>query len=191
MLAQLTTVKSRLGITDSTDDTLLTGLIQQASAVFDQYCNRTLARAVGATHQFRGDETEISLKSYPIETATSFHLKTREADGWQLLEDVDYVVRNDCVLSLDAPLGSSRDQGRVTYTGGYVLPGTSPGSGQTALPKDVENACVEQACAWYRARNRGGISSVSGAGTSITQDAGLSLLELVKGTLNFYRRLQL
>jgi hypothetical protein len=30
--------------------------------------------------------------------------------------------------------------GRVTYTGGYVLPGASPGAGQTALPDDLESA---------------------------------------------------
>ena len=90
-----------------------------------------------------------------------------------------------------APLGTSWEQGRVTYTGGYVLPGTSPGAGQTALPKDIENACVEQVCFWYRARNRGGISSASGGGSSISQDAGLELLPIVANTLQPYRRLQL
>ncbi len=191
MLAQLTTLKARLGITDSTDDTLLTGLIQQASAIFDQFCNRTFARAAGLTHVFRGDETEIAVRCYPIETVTSFQLKTRETDGW-VLQSVDgYIIRNDCIISLETALGTSRDAAEVIYTGGYVLPGTSPGAGQNALPADIESACVEQVCAWYRARNRGGISSASGAGSSIAQDGGLNLLDIVTATLTPYRRLQL
>lgn len=196
MLAQLTTVKARLGIADSTDDTFLTGLIQQADVIFDQYCNRTFARAAGLTQHFRGDEMEIAVKSYPVETVTSFHLKTREADGWVLQSDVDYVIRNDCIISLEVPLGSSRDQAEVTYTGGFVLPGTSPGAGQTALPKDIENACVEQVCYWYRTRNTQGVASMSGGGTSVAFDpksvvTPLSLLPLVANTLQPYRRLQL
>lgn len=196
MLAQLTTVKARLGIADNTDDTLLTGLIQQASAVFDQFCNRTFARAVGATQQFRGDEMEVSVKCYPIEAVTSLHLKENEADGW-VAQDVDFVIRNDCVISLFVPIGgSSRDQARVTYTGGYVLPGTSPGAGQTALPKDIENSCVDQVCAWYRQRNTQGVANLSGGGSSISFDpksvvAPLALLAVVQTTLQPYRRLQL
>ena len=36
---------------------------------------------------------------------------------------------------------------RVTYTGGYVLPGATPGAGQAALPADLEWAAVEQVAA--------------------------------------------
>lgn len=32
---------------------------------------------------------------------------------------------------------------RVTYTGGYVLPGAQVGAGQAALPADLESAAVE------------------------------------------------
>ncbi len=192
MLAQLATVKSRIGITDSTDDTLLTGLIDQAGALFDQFCNRTFARAVDAVDEFRAGETDIALRHLPIETVKSFEIKSTETDGWEVPSlAVDYIIRNSCVISLAAALGTWRDQARVTYTGGYVLPGTTPGAGQLALPKDIENACVEQVGYWYRARNRGGISSASGGGSSITQDAGLTLLPIVASTLQSYRRLQL
>jgi hypothetical protein len=34
--------------------------------------------------------------------------------------------------------------GRLTYTGGYVLPGTAPGAEQKVLPADVEDAAIEQ-----------------------------------------------
>ena len=51
MLAQLTTLKTRLGITDTTDDTLLTNLIKFASGRFDRECNRSFERAANATER--------------------------------------------------------------------------------------------------------------------------------------------
>jgi hypothetical protein len=63
-------------------------------------------------------------------------------------------VRRACVISLLTPLGIASQQARVTYTGGYVLPGATPGAGQTALPAELEQACVEQAAYWYQNRHR-------------------------------------
>ena len=52
LLTQLTTVKTRLGISDTTDDTLLTNLIQFASARFKRDTNRALERAANTTEEF-------------------------------------------------------------------------------------------------------------------------------------------
>src|SRR5215210_6886740 len=142
LLAQLTTVKNRLRITDATDDTLLTNFIESASARFDAECHRSFERAVNAVEEFSGDVTEIRVARYPIESVSQFHMKENETDGWALQNDVDYVIRRSCVISLGAPFGSEREQAKVTYTGGYVLPGSTPGAGQTALPDDLEHACV-------------------------------------------------
>jgi hypothetical protein len=191
MLTELATVKARLGIADATDDALLTGYIQQASAMFERHCNRVFARTVAATQEFPANELEIALRYYPIEVISAIHLKTSEDGGWELQSDVAYLLRGACILSFSSPLGSSRVQARVTYTGGYVLPGTAPGAGQIALPKDVENACVEQVCYWYRARHRGGINSASGGQASIGLESGLGLLRVVKDTLELYHRIQL
>ena len=38
----------------------------------------------------------------------------------------------------------------MTLTGGYVLPGTTPSAGQTALPDDLEQAAVEQVAYWFQ-----------------------------------------
>jgi hypothetical protein len=37
---------------------------------------------------------------------------------------------------------------------GYVMPGTSPGAGQTALPSDLEQAAVEQVAYWFQNRDK-------------------------------------
>jgi hypothetical protein len=151
MLTQLSTVKARLGIDDFEVkyDVLLTNAIRAYSAQFDKECNRTFARTVGATEEFDGDESEIIVASYPIEAVTKFELKNNESEGWLEQTGVDYLFRRSCVISLANPLGDCRQRARVTYTGGYVLPGTTVGAGQTALPDDVEQAMVEQVAWWF------------------------------------------
>src|SRR5437667_2251630 len=146
MITQLLTVKTRLGIDefDVTHDALLTNAIKAVSARFDQECNRTLARTVGAQHEFNAEETELRVPCYPVEAVTKFELKANETDGWIEQTDIEHLIRRNCVVSLAQRIGTWREQGRITYTGGYVLPGATPASGQTALPADLEQAAVEQ-----------------------------------------------
>src|SRR2546425_896655 len=135
MLTQLATVKSRLALTVTDYDDLLTSAIKAVSARFDKECHRTLARTTSATHEFEVDETEVSPPCYPIEAVTKFELKSNETDGWSEQTGMQYLIRRACVISLSSPLSTINYQPstcRVTYTGGYVLPGTSPGAGQTA-----------------------------------------------------------
>jgi uncharacterized phiE125 gp8 family phage protein len=188
LLAQLTTVKTRLGITDTTDDTLLTNLIEFASARFERDTNRSLERAVSTTEEFPADQTELLVARFPLETVSQFHLKQNETDGWVLQSNIDYLIRRACVISLSAPLGTKYEQARVTFTGGYVLPGTTPGAGQTALPDDLEHACVEQVAYWYQNRHRLGLLSMPAEGRTFYNIAQLDLLPQVQSILKRYER---
>jgi hypothetical protein len=67
MLTLLSTVKSRLGITATTYDAILTNAIKAVSTRFDKETNRTLARAAAITEEFDADQTEILPSRYPIE----------------------------------------------------------------------------------------------------------------------------
>lgn len=103
---------------------------------------------------------------------------------------VSYLIRRGCVLELSVPLGTSLDLGRVTYAGGYVIPGNTPSGSQVALPDEIEHATVEQVCAWYQNRSRLGLASVAGSGGSVAQlDPTEDLLPTVKAVLLSYRRL--
>lgn len=163
MLTQLPTVKARLNIlpTDLTQDELLTRAIEAVSARFDRECNRTLARTVGVTQEFGPRDTEIALRCYPVEQVAKFELKRSEVEGWVEETGVEYLLRRGCVVSLSAPLGSFswRDFGvaRITYTGGYVMPGTVVEPGQAGLPADLESAAVEQVAVWYQQRDKLGL----------------------------------
>src|SRR6266480_2819204 len=162
MLTQLSTVKSRLALTVTDYDDLLTAAIKAVSARFDKECHRTLARTTTATHEFDASDTEIIPPCYPIEAVTKFELKFNETDGWSEQTGVQYLLRRQCVISLSnainyPPSTINSPIARVTYTGGYVLPGDTPAAGQTSLPDDLEQAAVEQVAYWFRNRDTTGL----------------------------------
>lgn len=158
MLTQLATVKARLGIapTDVSKDAELTLFIQATSARFDRECRRTFARAENITQEFGADEMTVIVETYPVESVSKWETRSHEADAW-IVHTPYYLKRRNSILVLDEALGSARQIARVTYTGGYVLPGTTPGAGQFALPKDLESAATEQVAAWYQNRDKLGL----------------------------------
>ena len=190
ILAALSTVKARLTITDTTDDTLLGNLLELCTGRFNRFCNRVFARVASATYEFGGDEQRLVPPSYPVESVATWALKSNETDGYVTQTGVDYLIRRGCVLELAVPLGTASELGRITYTGGYVLPGTTPTGSQTALPDEIEHACVEQVAFWYQNRHRLGLANVGGEGGSVTQlNPTEDLLPTVKAVLQSYRRL--
>ena len=191
MLTQLATVKARLAIleSDTTNDALLTNAIKAVSARFDSECNRTFARTENCSYEFPADALEICCPCVPIEGIARFELKTSETTGWLEQTGVHHLVRNECIISLAAPLGSFRAQGRVIYTGGYVLPGVSAAAGQTALPFDLEQAAVEQVSYWFQNRDRLGLQRVWDYHATYRQFADLDLLQAVRAVLEKHARI--
>ena len=188
-LAVLITVRTRLGIEDAVDDGILTNFIGWAGDLFEKYCHRSFERSTTATDEFNGDEREISLSRTPVESVTAFALKSTEAEGWVTESPTpDFLLRKGCIITLKAQLGTRDDLGRVTYTGGYVLPGTNPEEGQTALPKAIEQACIEQVAYWYQNRSRLGFTGIAAEGGSVSLHPKLELLPIVKLTLDQYVR---
>jgi len=193
MLTQLSTLKSRLSILDSdtTNDASLMSAAKSVSARFDAECNRTFARTENSVYEFPAESVEICCPCYPIETIARFELKTSEAAGWVEQTGVEHLIRRQCVISLAAALGSFRAQARVVYTGGYVLPGTTVGAGQTSLPADLEQAAVEQVAYWFQNRERLGLQRIWDYHATYRQFAELDLLPGVRAVLATYERLSI
>lgn len=196
MLTQLDTVKSRLGLLDTTFDTLLTNAIKAVSARFDLECNRTLARTENFLQEFDPDAAEICAACYPIESVARFELKANETDGWIEQVGVEYLIRRACIISITAPLNLqlstfNLQQARITYTGGYVLPGAEPGPGQAALPDDLEQAAVEQVAFWFQNRDKLGVIRQWPRGGTYEQFGELDLLPNVRAVLQRYERWRL
>ena len=195
MITQLATVKARLAIDvfDVKYDDLLTNAIKAVGTRFEKICNRTFARTVSALHEFEPCETELVPACYPIESVSKFELKSTEAEGWIEQTGVDYVIRHGCVISLSQDLSLETSDlrlalARVTYTGGYVLPGTTPGAGQTALPDDLEQAAVEQVASWFLNRDKSGLIRRWPKGGIYEQFVQTELLPAVTEVLKGYVR---
>lgn len=192
LLARLTDLRERLGIEDSVDDTLLTRLLNAFGEHAEKLCNRKFARSASAVVYFDATATELLVDRFPIESLTTWALREAGSETWTTQTDIA-TTRDDAsgvITFVDGPLGTSRDNARLTFAGGYVLPGGTVGSGQTALPKDIEHAAVEQCAHWYRQRDRLGLSGVSGDG-SVSLPPSLHLLASVEEILKPYRRLVL
>jgi hypothetical protein len=195
MITQLPTLKQRLAIldTDPTHDDLLTKAIAALSARFDKETNRTLARTENATDEFDPADTELAVSCYPIETVTKFEIKTTESDGWQeIIPAPPFLIRKACVISLHSPLFSSfrtpHSALRISYTGGYVLPGTDPAPPATLLPADLEFAAVEQLAFWFTHRDTLGLKTNWPKSGIYQQFATQDLLDSVSAVLEKYRR---
>ena len=185
MLTQLSTLKKRLGLDlfNVTFDELLNNAINALSERFDRECCRTFARTIGLAEEFPADDLELVLGCYPVETVSKFELKSTEAEGWVEQAGIDYILRRKCTVSLSQSLGTRYQLARITYTGGCVLPGTTPGAGQTALPTDIEQAVVEQLAYWYNNKEKFGlVRTVPRQGVN-QQLATIDLLPQVKATL--------
>src|SRR5262249_29849000 len=153
------------------------------------------ARTMGLAQEFPAIDTEIIAQCYPIETVIRFELKRTEAEGWVEQSGVNYLVRQACVISLIAPLSYipaiaaiEPQLARVTYSGGYVMPGTAPGPGQLGLPADLESAAVEQVAAWYQQRDKLGLIRHWPSGGTFLVFTQLPLLAQVSAVLRYYRR---
>lgn len=192
MLCQLSDLKTRLKIAeaDVVDDALLEGFIAGVTGRFDKECNRALAYAEYATYPFRADEMNLVVDRYPIGAVQIWELKDTEALGFvEVADTVDCVINaTRSIIELAAPLGTSRQMARVTYEGGYVLPGTTATVGQTELPDEIEQAAIEQCAFYYRNKDTLGLAGVSSGGSSISKLATADLLPQVQAVLKKYER---
>ena len=189
MLTQLTTVKRRIGLidTDTSNDPALTLLIEAVSMRFARECRRRFAREEGATMEFPADARFVVLEVYPLEAVTKIETKSSEREGW-IEQTVDYLLRRNSVVEFVERPGGRNEVGRITYTGGYVLPGTAVGTGQFALPKDMEWAATEQCAQWWLWKDKVGLYRHAIAGGLELELRPNALLPQVVGTLKRYER---
>ena len=195
MLTQLSTLKSRLAIpdTDPQYDALLTNAIKSVTTRFDKETRRTLARTENATQEFDPTDTEILVPCYPVESVTKFELKTTESEGWVEQPLPDFLIRQNCIISLRSPLNLQPSTCnfqlcRVVYTGGYLLPGSADVPSATRLPDDLEQAAVEQSAFWFQHRDKLGIDTTWPHAGTYEKFNQSDLLPEVRAVLSRYAR---
>ena len=193
MLTDLATIKTRLGLDpfEATHDALLLRAIVAFSSRFDRETNRILARTENVTCEFPIQDTQILVYCYPIETVSKFETKSSESEGWVEQPGVDYLILGRCVIALRAPLpasGCGAEIARVTYTGGYLVPGSPDLPGARRLPAELEQAAVEQIAFWFQTREKVGVTRQWPKGGSYEEFADPDLLPSVRSILARYTR---
>ncbi len=170
MLTTLATVKNRLQLDEATVkyDALLNLWLARVTGRFENETNRTFARTVDYQYEFGGADTEILPPLYPIEMVSAWELKTNETDGWLPQTNVDYLLRRKAVLSLSTALGVEKAIGRVTYTGGYILPATTAPEWDPLPIYNTGEIVLHQDLPWL-AQELVGAGNVPGDGTGYWQ----------------------
>jgi hypothetical protein len=182
-LATLAELKSRLGIAtaDTADDTALTALANGVEARMAEYCQRAWLLA-NYVETFEGPRGEIHLKAFPV-VSVSQVLQDAVA-----LESADYVLRKPRGKLLPAWNAEWPDaEIEVTYRGGYVAAGATPGTGETSVAPVLTNALLLQAEFEWKHKDTLGLQSVSQGGMNQSLPA-TEWLPQVKSVLDLYRR---
>lgn len=168
----LSELKSDLGITDATDDAALQRLADGLQGRFEDHCNRLFARSESAVEYHDGGTKALYPKRTPIESVSEIIIDPSYdfAAGDALDASDDYRLdpsANRVIYKGGGVWPSGPGIIKLTYTGGYVAAGTTPGSGQTAMPDALRRALLMQAAFEWRNRTTMGAASASLQGQNI------------------------
>jgi hypothetical protein len=163
-LTTLAAVKAELGISGTTEDTLLGSFIDQASAAIVDYCQRPFAQEVYKETVMGYGSNRLMLSRTPIVAVASVTADS-EVITDHLIENADAgILYRKLGWQWTAPLGwnvtsypmSGREEllFAIQYTAGFILPGDATTEKLRTLPQAVEKACIETVKAWYLGRDR-------------------------------------
>lgn len=202
-LTTLATVKSFLGITGSTDDTVLSLLIKSASEAIVDFTNRFFAKET-VVEKIPGSNSSILL----LERTPIVSVSEVKFDG-SVMTLSDYSIDNAVAGFLYRDLSAFHKSGllkgnivadpspdrsrpiwQVTYVGGYGLPSfgspTAP-----LLPSSIEQVAINTVVSLFRSKDRDGLiksekiadvysvsfGNTSGKAQSLIPEAALTSLE--------------
>jgi hypothetical protein len=190
MLCLITDIKTRLGI-GAEFDTILTAIVAGTTGLFEAFCNRKLILpAANVTEYLPGGGEFIQLRCYPIVSITTLKETYGDFDftnATALVANTDYRIvaggMTGIIQRMYTAFPDGLDAVQAVYKGGYVASGTSPSTGETAVPADLKELAILQCCHLFKRRDDIGLSSVSAMGGNVSVFAELDLLPLVKDGL--------
>lgn len=180
-------------------DAILITMGQGVLAEFEAYLNRKLVRAEDATYVVPADRTFVCVDRYPLEAVSrvDFLPWGALADGWSEYTDnaLNAIYPAAGMVDFGYTYGTSQDQLRVTFTGGYWVDETADGTGQppagaTRLPADLFRAWTRQVRAEFKADDVAGVGVVRDEKTpTVNPNDQEQFLPAVQAVLDRYRRL--
>jgi uncharacterized phiE125 gp8 family phage protein len=171
-LTTLTKVKSYLGISNSTHDTLLSSIITSVSAGVESFCGRRFGSASYTEYYDTDGETKIFLPNYPVTTLTSVKY---QGGTWDNITWFDYPTPGYLLtgeqgrISFAGSLPTITKYLQIVYTGGYLIDfANETNPALHTLPFDLTQIVNELIASTFNTRTSGGISNMSTEGQSIT-----------------------
>lgn len=199
MLCQNSDIKTRLGI-GTEFDTILTAIVAGVTGLFEAYCNRKfIVPAAAVTEYLAGGCAFIQLEYFPIvaittlkETYGDFDFTNADA----LVANTDYRIlsggKTGVIQRMYADWPEGCDTVQAVYRGGYTAAGSSPGTGETAVPADLKEVAILAACMLFKRRDDIGLSSISAMGGNVSVFAELGFPPIVKSVLDAkYKRVSI
>lgn len=186
MIASLQEVKDYLGITDNSQDTLLTSLLESADALVKSYTGRDFEEQT-YTHLFNWKgELEFLLKQYPVSVLTSFQYNTGSfsTPSWTDFDQDSYKPdpETGIVWSMfNIPKWIQNI--RAVYTAWYTA---------EDMPGDIKNAVIKLTATYYNWSKSDGIKSESVDWASLVYDKTMDWIPSdILLVLNRYKNVQI
>lgn len=199
MLAKLADLKARLNIAsgDTSQDSLLTGLVTGVGALIERYCGRGIEYTALVVETFDGGVFELQLGRLPIVGTPTVKISHNYdfAGAAALTLNVEFRPVAARGLLVRLPVGTrwpdGRDNIQVTYNAGYYDPATEPGpAGASPVPAHIQEAVLLQATDLYNRRSEPGYKVVWNVeNISAGYAPAVELLPVVKELLRGERRI--
>lgn len=194
-LTTVARVKSRLGITVSTFDTLMISLINAATDRIEGECNRRFLRTTYTNQIYSVPERGmkyLSLEQIPVVSITGIDYKagTPASPSYTaLIADQYELMSNGAsgMVRIYETLPYGVNALRVTYVAGYLIDFATYGASTHTLPADITELCERMVVKAFKRRDNVGKSTESFEGSTVTWSKDLD--EDEKQTLADYKRL--
>jgi hypothetical protein len=163
-------------------DSMIELFINASSQMLESEIDRKIkAQSITEVHHGR-DSNIIMLNEWPVNSITELRIGSDFSDPLTIIDPDDYSIGDEenCIILTNRRFGRGYNNTRIIYNGGY-----------SAVPSDLEHACLWMVFYYRMMRESGDIGRTSkGKGDesiSILQEAPLD----VKNTIARYRRMEI
>lgn len=183
-----TEVKNYLGISDSSDDALITTLIAAAQAQIDKHCRRSFEASQDSTRYFNADEDVTDFDLWLDKDLCAITTVTNGDGSTVSSSKYTTIPRNEIPYYRLRLLGSSGLAWTYTSDPDDAISIAGKWAYSTSAPADIKQACIRLAAFMYRQKDKSMFDvQVLDAGSQYVTP--LAIPNDVKEILADYRRL--
>lgn len=178
-LTTRTKVKSFLGITDSSSDTIIDELINYVTDYIEGMCGRRFLRTTYTSEEYDTRNTHrVFLKNYPVVSvsAVEYRSGTISSPVWITYDANNYMLYDkEGYVYFFSKLPETRKGIRFTYIAGFLIDFANEGNTTLhTLPFDISLVATELVAKLHDIRKAEGILSQTTEGQSVTYQTSIT-----------------